>query len=162
MDLSSDMNCFMKVNKHRNQRQLKPNLGISLVEVVIAMALSTLMINGIVYGYLASSNRAEWSGYSLAAQSLAQQRVEQTRACKWDPESVPTVDELVVSNFPPQINFLDIPISGTNIVFATNFTTISTVSSNPPLRSIQVDCVWNYMGRRVFTNTVLTYRAADN
>jgi len=36
---------------------------------------------------------------------------------------------LVPTNFPPAIEVLDIPISGTNVALATNFTTISTVSA---------------------------------
>jgi hypothetical protein len=26
---------------------------------------------------------------------------------------------------------------------------------------IRVDCTWNFMGKRTFTNTVVTYRAPD-
>lgn len=120
------------------------------------------MMASLIYGYLMSATRAEWSGYSLAAQSLAQQRMEQTRACKWDPEAYPPVDELTTARFPMQREILDIPISGTNVVYATNFTTITQVSSDPPLKCIRVDCTWVFRGKRVFTNTVITYRSPDN
>jgi prepilin-type N-terminal cleavage/methylation domain-containing protein len=150
---------------------IRPNIRVetgrkrrafTLVEVLIASAIAALMMASLIYGYLMSATRAEWSGYSLAAQSLAQQRLEQTRACKWDPDAVPLVDELISSQFPVRREILDIPISGTNIVYATNFTTITLVNNDPPLKCIQVDCVWDFRGRRVFTNTVITYRSPDN
>jgi hypothetical protein len=97
----------------------------------------------------------------LAANSLAMQRLEQARAAKWDTLAVPLVDQLVASNFPATIEILDIPISGTNLALATNFTTIQTVSTAPPLKSVQVDCVWSFYTGRVYTNTVVTYRAPD-
>lgn len=89
------------------------------------------------------------------------QREEQCRAAKWDPKAYPAVDELVESNFPIQVETLDIPVSGTNVVYATNYTTIRTVSTAPILRSIRVDCVWMFLTRGPFTNTILTYRAPD-
>ena len=137
--------------------------GFTLAEVVISAAIAAISIGGIMYGYVLSAQRAEWASYAMAAQSLAMQRIEQTRSARWDLSATPTVDELDPVNFPAQINVLDIPISGTNVVFATNFTTITTLSTAPPLRSIQVDCVWRWsVGNRLFTNTVTTYRATDD
>ncbi len=135
--------------------------AFTLVEVVVASLLAAIMVAGIIYGYTQSAERAEWTGQSLAAQALAVQRAEQTRAAKWDTEA--GVDRLQSTNFPTQITILDLPVSGTNVVYATNFTTISNVSVTPPLlKMIRVDCVWMFMRRgRVFTNTVVTYRAPD-
>lgn len=137
------------------------NRGFTLAEVVISAALGAMVVGSSIYGYVMSTKRAEWSGYSLAAHSLAMQGLEQARACKWDPTGTPAVDELVATNFPSQINILDIPFSGTNIVYATNFWTISTISTNPTLKMVRVDCVWRFMNKRNFTNTVVTYRASD-
>ena len=141
--------------------QLACNEAFTLAEVVIATALAALVVGGSIYGYVISAQRAEWSAYSLAAQSLAVQRMEQARAAKWDPLGYPPVDELVSSNFPVQVNVLDIPITKTNIVYGTNYTVITTISANPPLKMVKVDCVWPFARRGVFTNTVATYRAAD-
>jgi len=135
--------------------------AFTLVEVVVASAISALTITSSIYAYTLSAKRAEWSAYSLAAHSLAVQRLEQVRACKWDPTATPAVDQLVATNFQAQINMLDIPFKGTNIVYATNFTTITTLSTNPHLKMIQVDCRWPFMGRGIFTNTVVTYRTSD-
>lgn len=139
------------------------NCGFTLAEVVISAAIAAVSIGGIMYGYVMSAQRAEWSAYAIAAQSLAMQRVEQTRSARWDLSATPTVNELVGANFPAQVCVLDIPISGTNVVFATNFTTITSLSATPPLVSIQVDCVWRWsVGNRLFTNTVVTYRTTDD
>ena len=135
--------------------------AFTLVEVTIAMSIAALSLGAIVNGYVISAQRAEWSAYSLAAHSLAMQGVEQARAAKWDLDGNPPVDELVIGNFPQRINTLDIPRSGTNIVYATNFTTITTISTAPQLKLVQVDCVWKFLSRGPFTNTVTTYRTVD-
>ena len=64
---------------------------------------------------------------------------------------------------------LDLPISGTNVVWATNYVTISTimVCSNPPasVHFVRVDTVWPfYRGtNKVYnTNTVADYLAPDS
>src|SRR5205085_3580725 len=101
---------------------------------LIASALGMLTVGGCLSGYVLSSRRAEWSAYSLAANSIALQRLEQTRACRWDPLAALPVDELLISNFPPEVTAMDVPIVGTNTVYATNYTTIATISSDPPVR----------------------------
>ena len=146
----------MKLRRNNGNRRKR---GFTLMEVGIASCISGLMIGGIIFGYVQSTNRAEWSAYSLAAHSLAMQRLEQSRAATWDVLAFPVVDELVAGNFPVRAEVLDIPRSGTNVVWATNYTTITQVSANPPLRMIRVDCVWPFIRRGLFTNTVVTYRA---
>ena len=134
---------------------------MTLIEALVSMMLVAIMAVATINGYLLSTSRAEWSSHSLAAHSLAMQRLEQTRACKWDLQAWPIVDELVLTNFPTQINILDIPISGSNVVYATNFTVIRAVSTNTPLKLIRVDCVWRFMSRGLFTNSIASYRAPD-
>jgi hypothetical protein len=135
--------------------------AFTLAEVVIASAIGALTIGSVMYGYVMSARRAEWSGYSLAANSLAMQGAEMARACKWDLLGSVPLDELVATNFPMRTNILDIPISGTNVVWATNFTTIKTISTTPPLKMIRVDCVWKFQAKGPYTNTIVTYRAPD-
>ncbi len=89
------------------------------------------------------------------------QRVEQTRAAKWDMIAYPPIDQLVSNNFPAVTSTLDVPVADTNVVYATSVTTIATVSTNPPLKMIRVDCIWSLMKRGPFTNTVVTYRSPD-
>lgn len=81
------------------------------------MAVTAMSLGGVVSGYIFATRQAEWSAYSLAAQSLATQRIEQTRAAQWDLRHSPSVDEVTTGNFPTvTTNILDIPVSGTNIV----------------------------------------------
>jgi type II secretory pathway pseudopilin PulG len=142
-------------------RQRRSDAAFTLAEVVISAAIAAMTVSGIIYGYTQSSKRAEWSGYSLAAQALAVQRLEQTRASRWDPDSA--VDQLLAANFAKQTLVLDIPVIGTSFAYATNFTTITDISAVPPLlRMIRVDCAWVFPTTgRVFTNTVATYRSPD-
>jgi hypothetical protein len=131
--------------------------GFSLEEVVTAMSLSALCFVGTVKGYNLAAARAEWSACNLAAQSLAFQRMEQVKAAKWDTMAYPAVDELTSSNFPTVVDTMDMPLSSTNAVSGTVYTTISSVSSK--LRAVQVDCVWTNRSRVVYTNSIVSYRS---
>jgi len=148
----------MRATNGQNSRRCQ---AFSLIEAAIASTIAALMFGGIVYGYIQSSRNAEWSAYSFAAQSLAMQRMEQTRACRWDPEATPVVDELSNAYFPTTFSVLDVPMTGSNVVYATNYTTITTISTAPPLRMISVDCVWRFINGRYYTNNIATYRAPD-
>lgn len=135
--------------------------AFTLTEVVFSLALIGLTAGGIINGYIRSARATDWQARSLAAESLAMQRVEQCRAAKWDTRAFPVVDQLVSSNFPTVTEQMDLPTVSTNASYATIYTTISTISSSPPLRMMQADCVWQFPGRGSFTNTVVTYRAPD-
>lgn len=135
--------------------------AFTLVEALMAMVILGIMVTGVVSGFIQTHRTAEWSSASLAAQSLAMQPIEQARAAKWDPYKSRPVDQLVASNFPTTNWVLDVPISGTNIVYATNRVTITQVSTDPPLKEIKVECTWSFFNRGMFTNIVLTYRAPD-
>jgi hypothetical protein len=60
-----------------------------------------------------------------------------------------------------QVNALCVPSSGTNLVFATNYATVTQISTYPPYALVQVSCVWNFMGMGTFTNTVAVLRSPD-
>lgn len=144
-----------------NGKSAKRCRAFTLMEASIASAIAAMMFGGIIYGYIMSNRSAEWSAYSFAAQSLALQRLEQTRACKWDPDANPPEDsQLQNTNFVPEVRVLDVPLNGTNITYATNVTSISTISTYPPLRMISVETTWQFNGK-VYTNSIATYRAPD-
>ena len=151
--------------RHSDKFVGRVSRGFTLAEVVISVAIAGLGIGGIVTGYIISAQRAEWSTCSAAAHVMAMRRLEQTRAAKWDPFGYPPVDELVTSNFPPRVDPLDVPLAGSNNVYATNTVTIvplyTDLNTEPPLKAVRVDCVWAIMSRGPFTNTLLTYRTAD-
>lgn len=135
--------------------------GNTFVEALASMLVVGIMAAGLVSGFMYTHKQAEWSAYNLAAQSLALQPIEQARSAKWDAYAHPPVDQLWNSNFPSTTNILDIPVSGTNIVYATNRVNIRLVSTNPPLKEISVVTTWAFMYRGVFSNTAVTYRAPD-
>jgi prepilin-type N-terminal cleavage/methylation domain-containing protein len=139
----------------------KGKKAFTLTEVVFSLAIIGLTAGGMINGYIQSARVTDWQAHSLAAHSLAMQRVEQCRAAKWDTRSSPVVDQLVSSNFPTLVEQMDLPTVSTNQSYATIYTTITTVSASPPLRMMQADCVWRFPGRGLFTNTVVTYRAPD-
>lgn len=137
--------------------------GMTLVEVFMSLFVLGIMMIGIISVYVQSHRTAEWACYSLAAQSLAMQPIEQARAATWDPYANPPVDQTTNMKLFPLFttNILDIPISKTNIVWATNRVWIRTISSNPPVKSVRVETTWRFFNRGVYTNSVLVYRAAD-
>ncbi len=141
----------------------RKTFAFTLTEVVIAAAISLMVVGAIIYGYITAATRADWSSMSLAAESLAVQGMEQMRASKYDPKAATPVDQLTSANFSTQTNVLDLPISGTNVVWATNFYTITTNASMPNVKCLRVDCVWRYPLRaKLFTNTIVTYRGPDS
>ena len=122
---------------------------------------------------------------SLAAQSLAAQGMEQARCAQWNSQQWPQPtasgpgDQLYVTNVvgatwstnlcatnSAQLAAysMDVPATGTPF-YATNIITITTIQyppSGPPLRMIRSDCIWTYpRSNKVYTNTMVTYRAPD-
>ena len=159
----------MKPNGHvastqvtERMRRTRSGAGFTLVEVVVSMVVVGIMMAGLVSLYTQSAVRAEWSAYSLAGQMMALRGLEQTRAAQWDPRAAAPTDELVASNFPPVVEILDLGSGGTAETYATNVTTIQTVSTSPALKVIQVQCTWSFPWRGgIFTNSIFTYRAPD-
>ena len=151
----------MKIRCSISLKKLGARCGFSIEEMLVSMAVASVSISGIVSGYIFSAKRAEWSAYSLAAQSLALQKAEQVRAAKWDTQAVPAVDEVVSTNFGDVALPLNVPVVGTNAPTATVKTSISTISTDPPLRMVRVDCIWDFSSKRTFTNTIVTFRSPD-
>lgn len=160
--------------------------AFTLAEVVTAVAIIGIVFGGILAGYIQSSRRAEWSGYSLAAQALAIQQLEQARSAIWDnslgKNEVTNLNligwsQQIVNGLPVVKGYswgiLDLPYNGgtNNAVRATNYVTIRRVFlnniTNPPvqIQMVQVDTVWpfhGFAGRRLHTNTTVNYFAPDN
>jgi len=118
----------------------------------------------------------------MAAQALAIQQLEQARSGVWEPSG--TRNELTNLNLISRvytastktmrgysISVLDVPISGSNAVTATNFVTVRMVNlngtTNPAVlvQMVQVDTVWPFQAfgkNQIFTNTLATYVAPDD
>jgi type II secretory pathway pseudopilin PulG len=143
------------------------SLGFTLAEVVVSIAIVAGTFLGIIGGYIQSSTRAEWSGYSLAAQALAIQQLEQARSAKWDVLDTPVVNEITNISLVTAAPF-DLPVSSTNFIWATNYSTLTSilVATNPVVSvyMVKVQTVWPfpYRGKTIyFTNTVAGYFAPD-
>jgi hypothetical protein len=137
---------------------------MTLAEVVVALAIAGLTTISLVGGYLSSTLAAEKSSLSLAANTRALERLEDTHAAVWNVSAWPAVDELVDTNFPAKLVVLDLSGKGTGVTYGTNYTTITQVSLSPQLRRIRIDCVWSFQNRQfstLFTNTVETLRGPD-
>lgn len=136
--------------------------AFTLVEVVVSIMVVGIMLGGLVSLYTQSAVRADWSACSLAGQMMALRGLEQTRAARWDPRAASPVDELVSTNFPSVVDVLDLGPGGGAIIYATNVTTIQTLSTTPPLKAVRVECTWYFPWRKaVYTNSIFTYRSAD-
>jgi len=133
---------------------------MTLVEVVVSMAITGVVMGGIIIGYIFCTTSAERAALSLAAHARAMERLEETRSAKWDTASWPVVDCLFATNFPGKVVTLDLSGSGAGTTPATIQTEITQISANPPLKRIRVDCIWKFKGQSV-TNTIETCRAPD-
>jgi prepilin-type N-terminal cleavage/methylation domain-containing protein len=159
--------------------------GFTFMEVLIALIIVAVVFGSIINGYLVSSVRGQWTGYSLAAQSLSLQIIEQARSAVWDGGSGNNeVTNLTLFGRSGDgvstpltgytTNILDVPWKGTNAVPATNYVTIRKFSEDnnatagwPQVQMIRVDTVWPFTGWgnfsvKYYTNTVCTYIAPDN
>lgn len=135
--------------------------GMTLTEVVMSLAITGMVMGGIVGGYTFCTTSAEKAALSLAASARAMERIEEARSAKWDTSSWPAVDQLVATNFPDKVVTLDLSGSGAGARSATIRTEISPISVTPPLKRIRVDCIWKFRGAEVITNTIETCRAPD-
>ena len=155
--------------------------AFTLMEVVISTAIVALVFAGIIKAYIQTGLRLEWTGYSLAAQSLALETIEQARSTLWDPTQYPPVNEIYNLNLMGtntigttwtgySTNTLDIPVpNGGTPVLATNYVQVvmSYVSTNVNVQMevVQVQTVWPFIrsGNNVyFTNTMATIISPDN
>ena len=154
----------MRVDRQFRTEGVRKTGGFTLAEVLISIVIAGTAVTGIVGGYHVVVQRAEWSSASAAAQLQAMRRLELVRAARWNPAcpSYPTnANDLVMENFPEVEWPLDVPQTGTTVLTATNRVTIADISVNPPLRMIQVECVWSLPSRGTYTNTIISYRAPD-
>ncbi|MEW6159507.1 MAG: hypothetical protein AB1813_18930 [Verrucomicrobiota bacterium] len=136
-------------------------LGFTLEEVMVSIMITGLGLSGVVSGYLLAAERTEWASCSMAAQNLAVQRLEETRAARWDTQADPPLDELTAANFPEVVLPFDLPTVGTNTANGTVITTITPLASNPKIKLVRVDCVWTCRNRGPFTNSVVSLRSAN-
>lgn len=179
-----DQQPTLKAVPRRRFRSSRSQAGFNLIEVVMAAAIIALVYGMIIKVYIQSGMRAQWTGYSLAAQSLATEQVEQARCALWDPAMGPGYDQITQINLSLRsynitnqtwtgytTGILDVPYAITNYTMATNYVSIQLLylnnSPTPPVQVhvIRVDTVWPFFYRATnlyFTNTAITILAPDN
>jgi len=74
----------MLVRFVQTDKRLATN-AFTLIEILISFVILSLVMSGLMYGYVQANRVAEWSAISLAAQSYASQGAEQLRAADWRP-----------------------------------------------------------------------------
>jgi type II secretory pathway pseudopilin PulG len=138
--------------------------AFTLAEVVVSMAMAAVAVGGIIASYLMAAQRSEWTTASLAAGQLAMDRMAQLRNARWELkwEGDPSrTNEVVEGVFVDPPEPLDIPLTGTDPLLATNHVTVTRLAVDRPVFLLRVDCVWSLLSRGPFTNTVVSYRAPD-
>ena len=164
----------MRFELFRTRAERNQTSAFTLAEVVMAIAITATLFSGIILAYVQATKRAQWSGYSLAAQSLTIQQIEQARSAVWDlRDGRNEIENLVLlskswsgTTFRGYMtNDLDLPTTGTNFVRVTNYITVRPLTNNgAPFRMIRVDTVWPFTWgntTRLYTNTICTYCAPD-
>jgi hypothetical protein len=134
---------------------------MTLVEVAVALAITGLMVAGIVTGYIFCTTSTVKDSLYMAGNARAMERLEETRSAIWAPYRGDPEDDLVATNFPDKVVTLDLSGSGSDTTSATLKTDISQISLSPPVRRIRVDCIWQFRGVELITNTIETIRAPD-
>jgi type II secretory pathway pseudopilin PulG len=135
--------------------------AFTLIEIAVALAVSVLVMAGMFQGYTMASRRAQFSSFQLAAQAMAMQQMESIVAANWVISGTSVTNIFSPSLSAAQINALCLPSSGTNLVYGTNYATVTQISTYPPYVMVEVRCVWSFMGMGTFTNTVGVLRSPD-
>ena len=167
----------LKTNINASRRRIA---AFSLAEVIVAIGITAVAFSGVIRCYTQCTRRAQWSGYSLAAQAIANKELEQARAAVWDDYSGNneitnlgltgwTYNATTKTGTGLSTATLDLPVNGTNnAVICTNFVTVRMIdiSTTPSIKvqMVRVDTVWAFKfgGTRLYTNTVANYYAPDN
>ena len=174
----------MAVSTGRRSQRRESGFVCTFWELLIAVVIVAVVFGTIIQSYLAVGTREQWTGYSLAAQSMGIQLIEQSRSAVWDmsigKNEVTNLNLMGWSNNASAMtvtgyttNILDVPWKGTNYILATNYVTIRTLYENNyslvpvQLQLVKVNTVWPFIGwkrgqLRYYTNTVITYLAPDN
>ena len=137
--------------------------GFTLVEVVISLAILSVVMAAMIYGYSDINRNAEWNDLSLVGQAFASDYAEQARGAQWNSSSkwsgvgnalaCPTNYVRLDTNF---------SASGNIQVITTSVSITDMTTNNINLRQIRADSSWVFpLTGQKFTNTVVTQRAPD-
>jgi prepilin-type N-terminal cleavage/methylation domain-containing protein len=154
---------LIKTRQNKAYVTKRPGDAFTLVEVLVALLIFGMVSAGIIWGYVQANRLAEWSSMSLGAQSYALQGVEQARAAKWDTAAYNevTADFIGQTNY-SQLDTNDVPQSGAPLLLTNVITVTNVLSGGPNLRMIKSEVHWRFpFTGKVYTNTIVTFRAPD-
>jgi prepilin-type N-terminal cleavage/methylation domain-containing protein len=163
-------------------RETERRQGFTLVEILFSVVIIAMVFSGVILAYTQASYRAEWTGYSLAAEALAMKQIEQARSARFDLVNPDTSQRLQIyslnllnSNLTSSKVLtgyswtnLDLPSAGNlNSLRATNYVTLRPITNNYSSGTnlmLKVETVWQFTWKttKFYTNTVCTILAADN
>jgi type II secretory pathway pseudopilin PulG len=149
----------MKICPSEQRRGLAAREAFTLIEVVMAMGIAVLVCAAIMKCYTIASRRSFYASCSLAANAQAMKKLEQVIYASWKP-SVGNLNIFNTALTNQDVENLEMPVSDTNVITCTNFTTVTQLSTNPPYLIIKVNCVWSYIGVTQ-TNSIAVLRGPD-
>ena len=166
---------LVRFGKAGNNKSHNACDAMTLPEVLIAIIVLSVVMGGIIMGYVQANRMAEFCSQSLAATSYASQGLERMRSAQWSAEMVfvtngpGTTDVLPLrkqadgtfSYSTNEVDVLDVPSTGYQIS-VTNYLTVTQIYTNPSLRMIVSQVVWTFpLTGQQYTNTMVTLRAPD-
>ena len=154
------MDSCMKFRALDRKRKVAAAGAFTLAEVIMAGAITALLCTGIVESYIVGSFRSQYAACSLAANMQALKKIEQVIFASWVPSyGITNIFAPALTNVDTEN--LEMPVTVTNVISCTNYTTITQLSTNPPYLMIQVNCVWGFNGLGTYTNTVAVLRGPN-
>ena len=115
----------------------KASTAFTLVEVVMSIGILALVMGGMIYGYVQTNHRAEWSSMSLDAQSFATEAIEQVRAAQLALGGGTAINQLLQLPFSngtyTRTNTMLIPSTGrlTNVVTTVTISPTFAIATRP-------------------------------
>jgi len=159
-------NPFSQLRRQGQFRAVTDRRGMTLVEVMVAIAIFALVFGSVMTGLWQANYRAFWISCDAEAGRLAELRMEQMQSAQWDITASPVIDQLTTNNFTNMTYVLLSYTNGVSPIVATNWVSISivtnaTYSAYPAYKVLSSSVAWTFEGRGPWTNTVTTLRALD-
>ena len=147
----------MKFYSSGRRRGIAGACAFTLAEVCMAAAIAALLCTAVIKVYMIGSYKSQYAACSFAANMQALKHIEQVIYANWVPSyGINDVFNSALTN--TDVENLEMPVSNTNTVTCTNYTTVTQISANPPYLIIQVSCVWGFNALGTYTNTIAVLR----
>ena len=149
----------MKLTK--TNRRKRSQAGLTLTEVLVSIVLTGVATVGMINGHVFASQQSARSLATAEVQMEMDSRLAETKAARWDILAFPVMDQLVSENFPSRVVEMDSRAAGEAQSMIESRVSIATISSDPPLKKVEIECVWTAKSGDLRTNIVTTLRSPD-